>query len=171
MTDVALQTDCLVVSAEVLAVVAAEAAREVLVPDVVGMRLPVDVHEREGRLVEDRLQASNRLLHVSLAAVVHVGIGVLVEIGHTSDGLSRLFFGGVRALQNLRTLRFDGRQVSRYRAGGKRLVEGCAWPLEVVARPVVTVNAIHLALFGVGDVSVRQGAIGGDCLLYTSRCV
>ena len=87
VADVALQPDGLVVLAEVLAVMAAEAAREVLVPDVVAMcDCQVDVHEGEGCPVEDRLQFGNGLLHIGLAAVVHVREGVLVEIGYCRDG-------------------------------------------------------------------------------------
>ena len=47
MADVALVSNNFACIADVLAIVTAEAAREVQVADVVGMRLPVSLHLRE----------------------------------------------------------------------------------------------------------------------------
>ena len=57
MANVAFETDRAIVRAQVLAVVTAEAARKLLMADVVRMGLPREVHEGELGPVKDSLQA------------------------------------------------------------------------------------------------------------------
>ena len=53
---VAILADDFAVLADVIAIVAAEATLEVEMPDVVGMRLPVQLHVRKERRAIDALQ-------------------------------------------------------------------------------------------------------------------
>ena len=81
MAGVAILTDDLAVFAHVVAIMAAEAALVVHVPDVVGMRLPVHLHVGEESGGVDALQFGDCTLDAVRFGRSELGILVLVELG------------------------------------------------------------------------------------------
>src|ERR1044071_6327733 len=74
VADMAVLGDHLPVLRHVLVVVAAEATFEIEVPDVVGVRAPVDLHLREARAAEDVLRGGDGAVDRGALAGIHGGV-------------------------------------------------------------------------------------------------
>ena len=92
VAGLAVLGDDLAVGADVLPVVAAEAAVEVEVADVVGMRAPVELHFGEERELVDALDFFDGAANFGLIGFQQVGVLGLVE---GLDGLRDALYGGV----------------------------------------------------------------------------
>jgi len=79
VTLVAIFADYAAVGADVLAVMAAEASRVIVVPKIVGMRLPVQLHVRESCAAIDLLNLDDRIADLQLLALGYIWVFRLVE--------------------------------------------------------------------------------------------
>ena len=79
MALVAIAAHDLAVRADVLAIMTAETAVEVVVAEIVGVSLPVQLHFREGRVFEDLLHFGHGVANFQLPGLREVGILALVE--------------------------------------------------------------------------------------------
>ena len=83
VADVALEPDRLVVLRQVLAIMAAEAARRIYVPDVRGVRVPIHFLVGKHGIGIDLLQGSNGLRHGRSVGAVKTGVmRLIVAIQH-----------------------------------------------------------------------------------------
>src|SRR5690348_18352868 len=80
MALITVLADDSAIATHVLPVVATEAAIEVVMPQIVGMGLPVHLHFGKLRVLEDLLQFGNGIADFEFLAFRNVGILALVEI-------------------------------------------------------------------------------------------
>lgn len=80
MTDVAVVGDHFAGVADVLAIVTAEAAREIQMADVIGVRLPVGLHLREKVGLKDPLNFGDGAFDRSLLLRVHIFVVRLIKL-------------------------------------------------------------------------------------------
>src|SRR6478672_3164745 len=80
---VAILTNDSAVAAHMLAVVAAEAAIEVIMAEIIGMGLPVKLHLGEGGVLENLLEFGDGVTDFQLLGFCDAGIFAFVEIVDT----------------------------------------------------------------------------------------
>src|SRR6516162_2610446 len=80
MTRIAVLADHAAVFADMVAIVAAETSREIHVSDVVGMRLPVDLHRGEERRSEYSLDFGDGVLNAVSFGRSNLRVFISVEL-------------------------------------------------------------------------------------------
>ena len=139
MAGVAVAGDGAAVGADVVAVVAAEAARKIHVAEVVGIRSPFHAHLGKDVAVVDGYYRSGGAFH---GRPITRLIGTLDRGGDAGSGL------GLRPIllaQCLDRDLFDERKRRRDGAAGERQVHGALGQLKAVGGAVVAVHAVHQA--------------------------
>ncbi len=125
-------------------VVAAEAAGEVHVPEVVRVAAPRDLHRREDVPVVDRHESLPRPYDVIMTRAVNRRLALFVELvepGH-NRGVG-LLLGRRGTFEQLRSLFLDERQRRGDFPGGHGLVHRFVRHGKRVRRPVVAIHAVH----------------------------
>src|ERR1019366_2034634 len=160
MAGVAIFADDFAILADVIAIVAAEAALIIEMANVVGMGLPVYLHGGKERGAVDALQFDD-----SSFDAVHLGrcdlrILVLVELcNRGGNRVLRLVRGLVISRQHRDALLLDKRQGSIDGAPAHRLVHGSIGRHVDVRGAVVAVDAVHAALLGLVNLGLGEGGV------------
>src|SRR6266545_698014 len=149
----------------VLAVMAAEAAEEIVVADVVGMSAPRDLHLGEDVAQIDGFHLLGRGLDDWTLALVGLRVLGLVEVrDRLRDLFRRRRAVGILDAQRGDGLLLDVRQLPVDPARRDGLVHGALGHLERVRGPVVTVHAVHLPALRAGQLLCGRLHLVGDVL-------
>lgn len=164
VAEVAVLRDDFAFRTDVVVVVAAKAAVEVEVADIVGMSAPVDLHFREKRQLVDVLDFIDGAMNLRLLGLAEVGVLGGIEIANGfGDALHRGTGRVVLAGERGDGLLLEEGQRDIEAVSGDGAIHGEFGGSVDVGGAVVAIDAIHAALAGFGD--LVPGEFGVLCVI------
>ena len=147
--------------ANVLSIVTAEASTGIKMPDIVRVRLPVQLHLRKSRALENSLHFVHCIPDIQLTTLRQVGIAFLVVTLHRGrNSLHSLRRGRIRRGQSRNRLLLDERQRRINPVAQQRLVHSLVRRHVYVRWAIVAIDTIHVVLWSLGDLLFGQFRIG-----------
>ena len=157
MAELAVLADDSAIVAHVIALMAAKASREKRMPDVIRMSAPVDFHLRENVCLVDPLHFGDRLVDAVAQGLARFGVPLGVEFPQgRRDALPRFLLARVTRAERAHRLSLDVGQAGIDAIAQKSEIDRAVWIAKDMARPVVAIDAIHLADFQLLELLVGE---------------